>query len=110
MNDSIPVNKFTLCQTTDTVNFLVDEFPLGQTSFHFSGFFECLLLHFFFLGVFLGGNGGGVGIAWLSQRARLGMESRAPLSGVGMVLTLCHSGLRMILAGRITFSDTEQQV
>lgn len=79
MNDSIPVNKFTLCQTTDTVNFLVDEFPLGQTSFHFSGFFECLLLHLFFLGVFLGGNGGGVGIAWLSQPAHLGMESRAPL-------------------------------
>lgn len=61
----------------------MDEFPLGQTSFHFSGFFECLLLPFSFLGVFRGGNGGRVGIAWLSQCARLGMESRVLLVAWG---------------------------
>lgn len=52
------------------VNFLVDKFPLGQLSFYLGSFCECPL-HFVFLGVFLGGDGGGGGIALLSQCVRL---------------------------------------
>lgn len=55
------------------VNFLVDKFPLGQLSFHLSSFCECPL-HFVFLGVFLGGDGGGGRIALLSQCVHLVME------------------------------------
>ena len=85
MNDSIPVSKFTLCWTTDMVNFLVDKFPLGQLSFHSSSFCECPL-NFSFLGVFLGGMGAGAGLR--SCHSVCGSRwSRAPLSGAGMALT-----------------------
>ena len=76
------------------VNFLVDKFPLGQLSFHSSSFCE-FPLNFSFLGVFLGGDGGGGGIAFLSQCVRLAMEqSSAQWRGDGAhSCALHHFGL-----------------